>query len=154
MQPISWKKYLYFFGPVYVVRILTSCRFFLKQQQEKGITLLFCSTVVIIFFSMVFFVPQIEKYSQEPVIEFYESLQNEDVYVEVSGFKSYAHLFYTYKLPSENNNAYNKNWLLNGETDKPVYIVTKINKAEKFLKEHPQFQKLHQTGGYIVFVKR
>ena len=41
--------------------------------------------------------PKIEKHVQGAVIDFYESIINKDVYVNVFGMKSYAHLFYSKK---------------------------------------------------------
>src|SRR5690606_8835876 len=97
---------------------------------------------------------KIERYSQGSAIDFYKSLQEEDVYVEVSGFKSYAHLFYTRKKPSANPDAYDKHWLLLGATDKPVYVVTKTHKALKFQAEHPDFSPLFDKGGFAFFVRK
>jgi 4-amino-4-deoxy-L-arabinose transferase-like glycosyltransferase len=153
MQPVMWQTNLYAFGAGYMALMLNIGFYFWQQQTQKGFMAMFSVTALIIFCCMVFFVPRIEQYSQGAAIAFYKEVKQDDAYVEVSGFKSYAHLFYTNKMPQENKNAYNKDWLLNGTTDKPVYIVTKIHKAEKFQQQHPQFQKFKETGGFVVFRK-
>jgi NurA-like 5'-3' nuclease len=80
-------------------------------------------------------------------------MQGQDVYVEVSGFKSYAQYFYTAK-PFYENNITDKYTLLTQASDKPVYVVTKIHKAEKFKEQYPEFVRHYEKGGFVVFLKR
>ncbi|MEX2589920.1 MAG: glycosyltransferase family 39 protein, partial [Chitinophagales bacterium] len=74
---------------------------------------------------MTLYVPKIEGYSQRAAIEFYKTLQGKDVYVEVLGYKSYAHLFYSRKLPEQSVPPDERHSLLQGRIDKPAYFVTK-----------------------------
>jgi 4-amino-4-deoxy-L-arabinose transferase-like glycosyltransferase len=94
--------------------------------------------------------PKIEKYSQAPAVEFYEKMAGEDVYIHTFRFKSYADYFYARKMPMQNENALDGNWLLTGEIDKPVYLVTKVNKM-KFMTEYPAFELMYQKGGFVFY---
>ena len=66
------------------------------------------------------------------------------------GYKSYAHLFYTQKPPVDNENYYDKSWLYEGNIDRPVYVVTKINKAKDF-ENHPNFKEVGRKNGFVFF---
>ena len=52
------------------------------------------STILITNLTIKIIIPKVERYTQGAAIDFYKSIEGEDCYVEVLGFKSYAHLFY------------------------------------------------------------
>lgn len=129
---------------------------------------------------LAFTVPKIERYTQGPVIDFYKSIQDENCYVDVYKFKSYAHYFYTQIEPLKatdglqkirNNKLVEMNvqsrielnesqrkeysnhemqWMLTGEIDKPVYLISQPRKASE-LAETPGFELIQNTGGYWVY---
>lgn len=101
---------------------------------------------------MTLFVPRIEKYSQGAAIEFFESLKGKDVYIEVLGYRSYAHLFYTDKKPSQSVLPQNRKKLLRGKIDKPAYFVTRLGKEKAYLKKYP-LELLYEKNGFV-FMKR
>ncbi len=128
-------------------------------------------------------VPRVEQYTQASIIDFYKSLEGEDVYVDVYKYKSYAHYFYSkvqplndddllvqkraYKLNSmgvtnrlELNEAqrkeymnYEMDWFISGDIDKPVYLIAQPRKAHE-LQENPNFELIQNTGGYWVFKRQ
>ncbi len=100
---------------------------FSKKQNFKGILFLFYSTAVCLFIYLLAVVPKIERYSQGPAIDFYESIRGKDVYVWPIGFKSYAQYFYAKKPASPVYGEADENFLLQGNIDKPAYFVVKIN---------------------------
>jgi 4-amino-4-deoxy-L-arabinose transferase-like glycosyltransferase len=136
--------------------LLITLGFFLFQtrlnKHFKAIAGLFAGIPVFVFLVLIFDINNIEAYSQRAAIEFYQSKQGEDCYINTHGFKSYAHLYYFKKQPVDNQNSYEKDWLLNGVIDKPVYFVTKINKT-KGLEEHPELKELYRKNGFV-FYKR
>lgn len=101
---------------------------------------------------MTLYVPKIEGYSQRAAIEFYESLQGKDVYVEVLGFKSYAHLFYSKKMPGQSVTPDQRLSILQGRIDKPAYFVTKIGKEKEYIENYP-LKILYEKNGFV-FMKR
>ncbi len=148
---VHWSYWLIIFGAAYFIALLFALKL-LMRNALKGYLILFGATAMLIFISMPLFVPKIERYSQGSAIDFYKTMQGKDVYVEVTGFKSYAQYFYTAK-PYAENNITDKYTLLTRPLDKPLYVVTKIHKVESFLAQHPGFEKYYAKGGFVVMVK-
>ena len=91
-----------------------------------------------------------ETYSKRAAIEFYESLQGKEIYITTVGFKSYAHLFYSRKQPGGDPDQYDYEWLLRGPVDREVFLVTKVNKAER-LRAEPQLEEVWEGNGFVGF---
>jgi len=121
----------------------------LKDLQLKTLIFLMCMTPLIVAM-MVFIVPRIERYSQGAAIDFYRQKAQEGAIVEVFGYKSYAHLFYTNrsadKAPENLDAAMNRHWPC------PVYIVAKINRAEEFEKIF-KAKEIYRKNGFVFFQK-
>jgi hypothetical protein len=101
---------------------------------------------------MIEVVPKIERYSQAPVIDFLKSISNQDVYVTTSGFYSYAPFFYFGTKPDGKSERSDKDWLINGNIDKPVYIITKPAYRNLFNKR-ADCRFLKQEGGYLFYYR-
>jgi hypothetical protein len=125
-------------------------------------------------------IPKIENHVQGSIISFYKKTGTEDAYIETIGFKSYAHYYYTQKpMPKANEqlntetknyckqqaidtigqlselqrnqvNGFKKQWYLEGEVDKPVYLVYKITNLEG-IDTNSKFKLVFNEGGYKVF---
>lgn len=135
-----------------------------------GVALLMISTAVLIL-------PKIERYSQGPAIDFYKSLEGEDVYIWPLHHKSYAHYFYARTQPltassalrQEQNKILNglgeetygaldgnerfqyqmqtQKWLMNGAIDKPVYFMVKSDHFSQ--SDYPHLKVVMQNGGFV-----
>ncbi len=119
------------------------------------ISTLSLSTAFCLFLFGAIVVPKIERYTQGAAIDFYESKRGQDVYVQVLGFKSYAHLFYFQKKISnlsEKNEKNYENWLLNGKVDKPVFFITKTDRLEDY-KNNPNLEIIKEENGFV-FLRR
>ena len=106
-------------------------------------------------------------------------MKEKDCYIDVAGFKSYAHLFYSRKKPEANqsplffaflktqvptmspgvkldpkvlDNTYSY-WLKAGPIDKPVYIVCKNVFEAEFREKFPLFRKLYAKNGFVFFLR-
>jgi 4-amino-4-deoxy-L-arabinose transferase-like glycosyltransferase len=137
------------FGLVYLVLVWISV-LMLQRNFRKGMLLLSLTQVAMIQITLLQFAPKIEGYSQRAAIEFYESQQGKDVYVQVLGFHSYAHLFYTRKEASVNPAYYHPDWLIGGVIDKPAYFVCKIQDAEQYRKNQ-NLKVLYEKNGFVFF---
>ena len=119
---------------------------------------MFLSIIPTLWLFLPLIAPKIEAYTQGSAIEFYQSLEGKDIYVYPYHFKSYAHLFYSKKLPSLNyslnqhNKSIDEHTLYNGSIDKDVYVVAKI-KHQKEMQEYQLFTKLYSKNGFV-FYKR
>jgi 4-amino-4-deoxy-L-arabinose transferase-like glycosyltransferase len=150
--PVIWNGYEFLIGAAYLLLLFVTMIMIKRRKFLKGIIVLFYATAFCIFFYLKAVVPKIEGYSQAPAINFYKSLSGKDVYVTTIGFYSYAPYFYFLKMPGGNTEGSNKDWLLNGEIDKPVYIVTQSTK--KFLiDKHPDCKFIKQEGGFLFYCR-
>lgn len=120
---VHWSGLESLAGVFYLIAVIASLVLISRNKVTRAAILICCSTMIVIEFAMALVVPKIEKYSQAAAIEFFESLQGKDVYVEVVGYKSYAQYFYSQRKPGYNNgNPVDLNVLLTGNLDKPAFL--------------------------------
>ena len=153
---IPWSYFDIF--PGVLLSIITIISFFIFSKKSfgkdisnwKGIVTLFVGSAIFITVSLFFFINKIEGYSQNAVIEFYKSLEGKEVYIKNVGYKSYAPLFYTKKQPGlrEENRSYK--WLTEGEIDRDVYFVTKINN-DGGLRKFSEIKEVGRKNGFVFF---
>ncbi|MEO8414123.1 MAG: glycosyltransferase family 39 protein [Ginsengibacter sp.] len=127
--PVNWSGYESLIGIAYFLLVVSAIVLLYKREILKGILFLFYSTAICLFIYLLAVVPKIERYSQGPAINFYESLQGKDVYVWPIGFKSYAQYFYAKKPASPVYGEADEDFLLKGKIARPAYFVVKITNA-------------------------
>ncbi|RYD82156.1 MAG: hypothetical protein EOP53_04455 [Sphingobacteriales bacterium] len=150
---VSWSYAETAIGIFYLISIVTSIILLRKTATKaKGILVLFASSAICLQLVMFQFVPKIERYSQGAAIDFYESQQQENSFVEVLGYKSYAHIFYTQKMPPADSTLLIRDTLLNRNIPQPVYFVAKINNADQFLNDL-HLTKIEEKNGFV-FIKK
>jgi len=123
---VYWSGFESLIGVFYFLLVITAVILFYKRKNRIALLFLFYSTASILFIYLLAVVPKIEKYSQGPAIDFYQSLQGKDVYVWPIGFKSYAQYFYAKKPASPVYGEADEQFLLKGNIKKPAYFVVKI----------------------------
>lgn len=154
LAPVTWSGWESLAGLAYLIVFITAI-VYLKKEIVKGVVLIFFSTILFHETVLPLFLPKIETYIQGEVISFYESFKAPDAkpaYVEVYNFKSYAHLYYTDKTPVTNPKARKQHWLMEGNTDRDVYLVTKVGREET-LEAHPNFKCIGGQYGYLFYKK-
>ena len=119
-----------------------------KSLFKQSILTLFIGSGLFVTITLYFFINRIEGYSQRAAIEFYESLQGEKAYAITKNFKSYAHLFYTRKAPVTDLRSHDQKWLLEGEVDRPVYVVSKVTAEEEVLAVGT-LEEIYRKNGFI-----
>ncbi len=145
---VRWPLYLFFIGPLYFIFMCMIGR--TLKRTPKMIVLSFAGTIIIIQFVLATFVPRIEKYSQGALIDFYISHQQDDVYVQSIGFKSYGQYFYTQRKPSYNTSVDEGRALAPAPLDKPVFLVVKNMQEQDYL-ELKRFKRLGEKNGFVFF---
>lgn len=136
-----------------ITLIFTKNKSNLKNYKLLFISMLTISTATAIMLFGAFVVPKIEQYSQGAAIEFYESKKGQDVYIEVLGFKSYAHLFYFQKQPKQNPKSRNIDWLMNGKVDKPVFFVSKVGRESAY-ENNPNLKVVYEKNGFVFLTRK
>ena len=149
---VTWSWVETIWGLFYLAGIVAALML-IKKSNFKGIIALFIVQVIIIQVTVLHFTPKIEAYSQRAAIDFFKVLEGKDVYVKVLGYKSYAHLFYSKKMPQSNANHYNEEWLLTGDVDKPVYFVCKTMQADVY-RAMPQLEEMGGKNGFVFFKRK
>jgi 4-amino-4-deoxy-L-arabinose transferase-like glycosyltransferase len=150
---VSWTGVEWLIGVILIVGV-GAMLVIIKQGKIKwGIIGIFLFSLFAVNMASVLVVPRIEKYSQGAAIEFYESMQGKDCYIEPVFFKSYAHLFYSKKKPQANANSNNSEWLLRGAIDKPAYFVSKITAVEDVKQYYPELVELNRKNGFVFWLR-
>lgn len=149
---VHWSGFESLIGIVYFVLVWKALIWFKNGQVAKAAYSLFGGTALTIFFAAAIVVPKVERYSQGASIDFLKERAGEECYVQVLGFKSYAHLFYTQKPKPVEPRAADLNWLLQGDIDKPVYFVCKVDRIKNFT-QYTELKELYRKNGFV-FLKR
>ncbi|MBC7387721.1 MAG: glycosyltransferase family 39 protein [Opitutaceae bacterium] len=149
---VNWTGFECLIGVFLATLVFFSLKWFKEGKSVQAAIALFSGTGLTIFFAAALIAPKIERYSQGAAIDFYKSKVGEDCYVQVLGFKSYAHIFYTQKQKPDNLNSFDNEWLLNGAIDKPAYFVSKIDRPEDY-ENKANLKELYKKNGFV-FLKR
>jgi hypothetical protein len=160
MAEVSWVWYEGFIGLVLIVGIFASINFIRKREMlpqgwdmGMGAIVLFLSTALTVNIASIHLTPKVLSYSQGANIEFFKNLEGEECYVDVLGYKSYAHLFYTKKQAGARPESRDIEWLLYGQIDMPAYFsVKKKNMTDHILKS-PGIEVLYEKNGFV-YLKR
>ncbi len=146
---IEWNGFEFTIGIAYFLLIMIAL---FQKSTDNKLKILFAATALVIFTTLAAIVPKIERFSQGAAIDFFKSLQDKEVYVDVIGYKSYAQLFYTKKKPIRDTLSINKEWLLHGPVDKDVFLVSKIDNPQ--LDHEPDFQKIGSKNGFVFYWRK
>lgn len=150
LLPVQWSGFEYLLGLLYIVVLII---ILIKLKNNiRYIIHLFLINALILNLLMIFIVPKIEQHTQGSMIDFFQKHNNKNEYVTTFGFRSYAKFFYTNKQKPENLKSLNEEWLLYGNIDKPVYIVSKMYDKEKVL-HLKNIKFLYEKGGFLFYVR-
>ncbi|MCD6011360.1 MAG: glycosyltransferase family 39 protein [Flavipsychrobacter sp.] len=163
---VSWSYSECVWGVIYLIGIWATV-LMMEKSFRNGMIALCIIQLVTIQVTVLHFTPKIEAYSQRAAIEYFKSFRGKDVYVKPLGYMSYAHLFYTQKLPATEPDYYshktdskgrkispvaNEDWLLAGKIDKPAYFICKIQDKSRY-SAHPQLVITGEENGFV-FLRR
>lgn len=159
---VRWGGWEWIIGGGWTVALMV-CVMSLRRQTFRAAVGLFLATATMLFFFTATVVPNIEQIVQGTVIDFYQSKQGQDVYVEPIGYKSYAQLFYFQKTPPDRGSAVmqdsdrprtpDENYLLNGPVDKPTFLIARINNADNYRK-NPNLEVVKEENGFVFFRRK
>lgn len=147
----GWQSWEFLLGSALLIMVLfTIYKINLGQKQDSLQKFLLFNSILIPCLLAVI-APRVEQYSQAPAIEFFETLQDKDVYIESLGYKSYAPYFYGRTKPPTHDKAQELEWLLNGDIDKDAYFSLHVNNVDGHI--NPKLKKIGEKGGFV-FYKR
>jgi len=147
---VEWSWIDGFGGLLYFLSLVVFVFLISKRRFAVAYTTLLIGTALGINISFRAVVPKVELITQHAAIEFYKSLQGKDCYIEVLGFKSYAHYYYAKKPMPSDGEPKTKEDLLEGPLTKPAYFSVKNVDAEKY-RQHPHLEELYERNGFVFF---
>ncbi len=150
---VFWSGWESFVGIILLACCLWGIWLLKKQKFEMGISVLFGGTALAVQLVMYVYLNNIEGYTQRTAIDFFKKMKGKDCYILNLGYRSYAQLFYFEKPQPTNPMASEQEWLMTGSTDKPVYIITKINELEEVKTSVPDAVEFERKNGFV-FLKR
>ncbi len=148
---VHWSGYEWLVGLFLILGVIIASVQILRRDWS-GMLILHLVVLVFVFVSISLFSPRIEAYSQRVAIKFYKSIRGQDVYVNTLGFKSYSHLFYFDKQPTEEDDSIER--LMTDQLDRDAYFVMQVNKKDMYLERYPELEVLLEKDGYLITVKR
>lgn len=174
--PVAWCGWEFLCGLFFLGGGMFFLHAFYTKRTLRAVHGLFLTSLLSAWLLVASLTPRIEQYAQGPAIDFYESLQGKDCYVETIGFKSYAYLFYTRRTPQHNSpamlayikareqelvkqghaavysfNLLSLGWMLSEKIDKPAYFAVKVHQAGEMQRSHPELREIYRKGGFAFF---
>jgi 4-amino-4-deoxy-L-arabinose transferase-like glycosyltransferase len=147
---VQWSIFDALGGVCLFIALIMSIISLKAKNKSLAFVFLCIGSILMMQFTSYLVVPKIEKYSQNAVISFLKEKSAQGNPVHVIGYKSYAHYFYTQKQPNADSILYNPSIMLTKpSTQDTVFFVTKIHKAEGWLKDYPLLRKLYSKNGYV-----
>ncbi|MDZ7849139.1 MAG: glycosyltransferase family 39 protein [Owenweeksia sp.] len=147
---VSWGNWTYLPG-VLMLFVTLGFVVLVRSRMLAAMRLLFFGTGIWVLLALTFFVGRVEHISQRAAVNFFKDQQGKEVYVTTFGYKSYVPWFYARVQPYENEKAQNQNWLLHGQTDRPVLISAKVTRQQELEKEVPDARFLYEKNGFVFY---
>jgi len=148
---VHWSGYEWLVGLFLILGVIVASVQILRRYWS-GMLVLHLVVLLYVFVSVSMFSGRFEGYSQRVAIKFYKSLRGQDVYVNTLGFKSYSHLFYFDKQPSDQDDSIER--LMTDQLDRDAYFVMQLNKKDIYLERYPELEIILEKDGYIFTVRR
>lgn len=145
---VDWSGYEPLSGMIYLAGVVFAIVLLIKKQILPALTSFAAGTALTLLSLQFFAMPKIEQHTQGPLIDLCLELKQEDAYMETYGFKSYATYYYG-ETPQLTQEQKDMGWLMKGNIDKPVYLISKSNNTE--LDNYPGFSFIQQKGGFRVY---
>ena len=119
---------------------------FYRKFISAGIKLLIISTMFFTNSLWCFYLPNLEKYTQGSLINYYKKISTESIDLTTYKYKTYAHMFYgnkkVFKSIADYNNSVKKHPTL--------HIITRKHSQSQIEKEY-SLKLLHQYGQFLVY---
>ena len=152
---IEWSGFEWMIGAFFLSGFLVNLFLLIRKKWNLYLYLQVALTIFFVNAQFKVTVPKVAQYTQGAPLEFFSGLAGKDVYILISGYKSYLPYFYAKVLPPENENSNDYQWLAQGEIDKDVYLVVKEHKInDTFKKRFRNFEELYRSAGFVFFVRK
>ena len=144
---ISWPKWYALIGIFLLIPVII---YFYKLPVFKGLLITGVSYMLFMFLFTALYIPKIGGYTQNMAIDFFETYRQQNVYVENYGYKSYADLFYTGKMPSDKIGLPIDEAIRVG-LDKDLYIITKLHREDRLRGLTDKLELIERKGEFAFY---
>lgn len=114
----------------------------------------FFTTATIVLVLLIVFAPKIERYTQGTYIDFCKTKKGKDVYIQPLFLKSYANLFYSERMPFNNDTSRNHGWMYDGDIDKDVFFISVTKDSLLTRYPRPYIQILERKNGFDFMARK
>lgn len=158
MRDVEWIGIEPFVSLIILAGVMAAWWFRRRDERLRSLIAMYGSVIVFVSLVLPLVAPRIEPYTQGAALDFYQSKAGQDVYIRPVVMKTYADLFYankSYHLSATASDIPHKDWeswLVNGNVDKPVYFVAKVNDADKWRKK-PGLRVMFEEGGFVFLTR-
>lgn len=112
------------------------------------------SVILFLHLLSVYFVPSISDITQGPAVRFYQTQKGKNVVLLTEGYKSYAPYFYGETQPPDRPELQDKEWLLFGKIDRPVWMVIRTDRMNEDIRDlYRNYKFVYQSGGFLFFLR-
>jgi hypothetical protein len=160
LADVTWHTYEGLIGLILICGIFFSLHYIRQRNSlprgwdlSVGVIILFLTTALTVNIVINHLTPKILAYSQGANVEFFESLEGEEVYAHVLGYKSYVQYFYTKVQPNLAERSSDAEWLLYGDIDLPAYFSVKKKNMTDWIRNSPGIEVLYEKNGFV-YLKR
>lgn len=139
---VNWTGWEAITGVVIIAALILFLIYSRKQKLNIAFYSIFLGTALFIFIGLIFYIGRIEGYTQNTYVEMCKSLEGKEAKVRTSGFKSYVHLFYSKRMPTDKT-----------ENILEEYVFTKKH-IEEHWKKQEDFTILENKNGYLMIKRK
>ncbi len=155
---VNWTGWEFLPAAFFAVVLIVNAWFLSKKRYRTFLFIQVLATPIYMNGINAMLVPKIAEYTQMTAIDFFEEKADEDAYLMVEGYKSYAHYFYGQIKPfpyPEIPRSKRGDWLVRGEIDKPVYLVTRIDRATEQFENvwFNTFRRIEEKNGFVFYIR-
>ncbi len=151
---VKWELWQGWPGILLMLASIVAAWLWFKNRAWESAQVIFISGAIFVTFTLIFYIRNIEGFSQLAAIEFYQSKANEDCYVRTFGFKSFAHLYYSEKRPVTGDvHQDDLENLIHEQQTKTVYLVAKLTDPAN-PPVIPGFTELYRKNGFVFLEKK
>ena len=149
-KPVRWTGFEFLLGTGYACALAIAIFLIAKKNIVPGSAALFGASALCLFLFLFMFAPKMDAYAQGGPVAFYREHGGSGAYVRAL-YKSYIDKFYGRKGPDAHPSSYDREWLLRGPIDRPVYFVAKATQSRPWDDPALVLVKLKSEYGFVYY---
>ncbi|RMG60558.1 MAG: glycosyltransferase family 39 protein [Bacteroidetes bacterium] len=149
---VAWTGWEWLIGAAFLLGGLWGLRLLAQRRYVPFLWLQLVLTLLFVNAQYRITLPKVAQHTQGAPLEFFSGLADQPAYVLTLGYKSYLPYFYARVRPGGDAQAADKDWLIQGDPDRPVYLSVPAHKLNPALRSRIQaFERLYEAGGFVFF---